>query len=357
MASTIPAERDLRRVIGDGDAVPDGEVEGVGEQELLELYRSMVLLRTYDERSVVYHSQGRIGTYAIFWGHEAIQAGAVPRARRRRLDLPELPRVGDRPAARHAAGDGALLVARPSRRLVEPGRLQPRLDLRPDRHARAARRRARVGEAAEGRGRLRARLLRRRRDLRGLLPRGRQLRRRDAGAARPPLQQQRLGDLDAALGADEGRGARRQGRRLRDSGPARRRRRRARRLRGDARGGRAGARRRGADLHRGRHLPLRPARDRRRSEGVHRPRASRRGAAERVPRPLRALPPPARAARRRPRRRDQGRGGRPDARRDRRRRGRAARRTSGSSSSTRSSTRRSRSRTTSPSCGGSSGDG
>jgi pyruvate dehydrogenase E1 component alpha subunit len=36
-----------------------------------------VLLRTYDERSVVYHRQGRIGTYAIFWGHEAMQAGAV----------------------------------------------------------------------------------------------------------------------------------------------------------------------------------------------------------------------------------------------------------------------------------------
>ena len=77
MASTMPAERDLRRVIGDGETIPDGEVEGVGEQELLALYRSMVLLRTYDERSVVYHSQGRIGTYAIFWGHEAIQAGAV----------------------------------------------------------------------------------------------------------------------------------------------------------------------------------------------------------------------------------------------------------------------------------------
>jgi pyruvate dehydrogenase E1 component alpha subunit len=76
MASTVPAERDLRRVIGDGDTIPDGELEGVGEQELLGLYRSMVLLRTYDDRSVVYHSQGRIGTYAIFWGHEAIQAGA-----------------------------------------------------------------------------------------------------------------------------------------------------------------------------------------------------------------------------------------------------------------------------------------
>jgi len=76
MAQVLPAERDLRRVIGDGDAIPDGEVEGLGEQELLALYRSMVLLRTYDERSVVYHRQGRIGTYAIYWGHEAMQAGA-----------------------------------------------------------------------------------------------------------------------------------------------------------------------------------------------------------------------------------------------------------------------------------------
>jgi len=35
------------------------------------------ILRTYDERSVVYHRQGRIGTYAIFWNHEAMQAGSV----------------------------------------------------------------------------------------------------------------------------------------------------------------------------------------------------------------------------------------------------------------------------------------
>src|SRR5712691_3444385 len=50
---------------------------GLAESDLLELYRRMVLLRTYDERSVVYHRQGRIGTYAIFWNHEAIQAGAT----------------------------------------------------------------------------------------------------------------------------------------------------------------------------------------------------------------------------------------------------------------------------------------
>jgi pyruvate dehydrogenase E1 component subunit alpha len=77
MAQVLPAERDLRRVIGDADGTGDREVDGLGEQELLELYRSLILLRTYDERSVVYHRQGRIGTYAIYWNHEAMQAGAV----------------------------------------------------------------------------------------------------------------------------------------------------------------------------------------------------------------------------------------------------------------------------------------
>src|SRR5712691_3903632 len=69
MAQTVP---DLRRVL-DGDAVPDG----LTEDDLLELYRQLVLLRTYDERSLVYHRQGRIGTYAIFGNHEAMQVGSV----------------------------------------------------------------------------------------------------------------------------------------------------------------------------------------------------------------------------------------------------------------------------------------
>jgi pyruvate dehydrogenase E1 component alpha subunit len=76
MAQVLP-ERGLRRVIGDGATVPDGEVEGLDEGDFLELYRALVLLRTYDERSLVYHRQGRIGTYAIFWNHEAMQAGSV----------------------------------------------------------------------------------------------------------------------------------------------------------------------------------------------------------------------------------------------------------------------------------------
>jgi len=72
MARVAEGGHELRRVLDE-----DREVDGLGEQELLELYRSMVLLRTYDERSVIYHRQGRIGTYAIFWNHEAMQAGAV----------------------------------------------------------------------------------------------------------------------------------------------------------------------------------------------------------------------------------------------------------------------------------------
>ena len=80
MAQVLGVNHDCRTVIGDGDAAPDREVEGLAEGDLLRLYRDLVLLRTYDERSVVYHRQGRIGTYAIFWNHEAMQVGSVLRA-------------------------------------------------------------------------------------------------------------------------------------------------------------------------------------------------------------------------------------------------------------------------------------
>jgi pyruvate dehydrogenase E1 component alpha subunit len=77
MAQVLPEERELRRVIGDGESIPDGQVEGLDENDLIELYRGIVTLRSYDERSLVYHRQGRIGTYAIFWNHEAMQVGSV----------------------------------------------------------------------------------------------------------------------------------------------------------------------------------------------------------------------------------------------------------------------------------------
>ncbi len=77
MSRVLPEETELRRVIGDGESLADGEVEGLSDDDLLALHGNLVLLRTYDERSVVYHRQGRIGTYAIYWGHEAIQAGSA----------------------------------------------------------------------------------------------------------------------------------------------------------------------------------------------------------------------------------------------------------------------------------------
>jgi pyruvate dehydrogenase E1 component alpha subunit len=77
MAQVVPAEQDLRRVIGDGRSVPDREVDGLDDDDLLALHRQLVLLRTYDERSLVYHRQGRIGTYAIFYNHEAMQVGSA----------------------------------------------------------------------------------------------------------------------------------------------------------------------------------------------------------------------------------------------------------------------------------------
>ncbi|MDX6413049.1 MAG: hypothetical protein QOH23_459, partial [Gaiellaceae bacterium] len=35
MAQVLPAERDLRRVIGESDGAGDRQVDGLGEQELL----------------------------------------------------------------------------------------------------------------------------------------------------------------------------------------------------------------------------------------------------------------------------------------------------------------------------------
>src|SRR3954470_4382900 len=72
VARVAPEEHELGRVIDE-----EREVDGLGPDDLLAIYRSLILLRTYDERSVVYHRQGRIGTYAIFWNHEAMQAGSV----------------------------------------------------------------------------------------------------------------------------------------------------------------------------------------------------------------------------------------------------------------------------------------
>ena len=182
MAQVLPAERDLRRVIGDADGAGDRQVEGLGEQELLEIYRSMVQLRTYDERSVVYHSQGRIGTYAIFWNHEGMQAGAFHALEDEDWIFPSYRESAIGLLRGMPACDRAVVVARSSRRLVEPRGLSRRVDLRPDRDARSARGGSRLGEEAQGGARRGDRVLRRRRDVGRRVSRRRELRRRSRGA-------------------------------------------------------------------------------------------------------------------------------------------------------------------------------
>lgn len=69
---------EILRIIGDGAGVPDAPVpDGLNDKDLIELYRWLVLLRTFDERAVALQRQGRIGTYALYWGEEGTQAGAL----------------------------------------------------------------------------------------------------------------------------------------------------------------------------------------------------------------------------------------------------------------------------------------
>lgn len=50
---------------------------GVTDDLLLEMFRAMVVLRTYDERAQALQRQGRIGNYPPFWGEEATQVGPL----------------------------------------------------------------------------------------------------------------------------------------------------------------------------------------------------------------------------------------------------------------------------------------
>jgi 2-oxoisovalerate dehydrogenase E1 component len=54
-----------------------GSHPGLDEKELVEMYRLMVLSRDFDRRAVMAQRQGRLGTYAMLEGHEAVQIGSA----------------------------------------------------------------------------------------------------------------------------------------------------------------------------------------------------------------------------------------------------------------------------------------
>jgi pyruvate dehydrogenase E1 component alpha subunit len=71
------------RFIGNGEDLPDEPLPaGLSFDDLIQILRHMILLRTFDERAVSLQRQGRIGTYPPFWGEEATQAGCLYAARR-----------------------------------------------------------------------------------------------------------------------------------------------------------------------------------------------------------------------------------------------------------------------------------
>ena len=82
MGSTVsvldydPQER-VQVLDEDGRVVDGAEVPDLSDEELVEMYKQMVLARHFDERAVSLQRQGRMGTYPPLSGQEAAQIGSV----------------------------------------------------------------------------------------------------------------------------------------------------------------------------------------------------------------------------------------------------------------------------------------
>ena len=67
---------ELERVIDrDGNVV--GELPLLADDDLVRFYEEMLLTRVFDRRATAAQRQGRLGTYAILEGHEAVQIGSA----------------------------------------------------------------------------------------------------------------------------------------------------------------------------------------------------------------------------------------------------------------------------------------
>ena len=235
MNEVSAVEQGLQRVIGLGDE-PDRRPDGLDDDALLAIHRSLVRLRTYDERSVVYHRQGRIGTYAIFRGHEAIQAGAVHALEDRDWIFPS-----------YRDSAIGLLRGLPAATILQWWRGHPSGWWNPEDvnvasicvpiatqvpHAAGLA----WGLKLKGSEAVALTLFGDGATSEGAFHEGVNIAAVDEGAARPPLQQQPVGDLDAAERPDRRRAAVGQGGRLRHPGDPGGRARRARRPRGGRRG-------------------------------------------------------------------------------------------------------------------------
>jgi 2-oxoisovalerate dehydrogenase E1 component len=65
----------MRSIDKDGNVV--GELPDLTDDELVEMYQWMVRSRVFDRRATAAQRQGRLGTFAILEGHEAVQIGSA----------------------------------------------------------------------------------------------------------------------------------------------------------------------------------------------------------------------------------------------------------------------------------------
>ena len=70
------ADPGLLRVL-DKDGTVVGEVPALGDDQLVSMYELMVRSRVFDRRATAAQRQGRLGTFAILEGHEAVQIGSA----------------------------------------------------------------------------------------------------------------------------------------------------------------------------------------------------------------------------------------------------------------------------------------
>jgi len=68
---------DLDRVLDDNNRPDTKKEPKLTRDQLLEMYRNMMLTRIYDERGMMLQRQGRIGFYVPSFGQEAIQTGTA----------------------------------------------------------------------------------------------------------------------------------------------------------------------------------------------------------------------------------------------------------------------------------------
>jgi pyruvate dehydrogenase E1 component alpha subunit len=79
IVSTIQRDpRDRVQVLDDrGQVLDDAEVPALDEQQLVEMYEQMQLVRHFDQRAVSLQRQGRMGTYPPLSGQEAAQVASA----------------------------------------------------------------------------------------------------------------------------------------------------------------------------------------------------------------------------------------------------------------------------------------